>query len=81
MPFPLIAGFDLLDDRSAKLYKRRRINADKNFKSLFRFERQNIDFLVTSFLDEYHETRGGAISNKQKLMSFLRYIGDPGFQV
>lgn len=32
-------------------------------------------------MPEYTETRGGALSNKDKMKTFRRYIGDPGFQV
>ena len=27
------------------------------------------------------EKRGGTLSNKQKMEVFLRYVGDPGFQI
>ena len=27
------------------------------------------------------ENRGGTLSNKQKMEVFLRYVGDPGFQI
>ena len=34
-----------------------------------------------NFIGEYTETRGGALSTKQKMEVFLRCIGDPGFQL
>lgn len=73
---------NLIDVRRAiKIYKPRREEVNRNFKSLFRFEEQNINFLVHEFLPEYQETRGGAVSNQNKMKCFLRYLGDPGFQV
>lgn len=68
-------------NRTVKIYKSRRNAIESNFKNLYRFDSENVDFLVREFLPEYTETRGGAITNKQKVKSFLRYIGDPGFQV
>ena len=32
------------------------------------------------FLGENTETKGGALSNKQRMEVFLRHVGDPGFQ-
>lgn len=32
------------------------------------------------FFGEVNETRGGALSNVQKLETTLRFLGDPGFQ-
>lgn len=86
MPFSLIAGFnddDEDDDENdvVKIYRPRRGSYNKNFKDLYRFNQQNIDFLVNTFMDINHETRGGALNNRQKIKTFLRYIGDPGFQV
>lgn len=68
-------------NRTVKIYKNRRNLVESNFKSLYRFNSENVNFLVAEFLPEYIETRGGAVSNVQKMKSFLRYIGDPGFQV
>lgn len=68
-------------NHTVKIYKNRRSLVESNFKSLYRFDSENVDFLVGEFLPEYTETRGGAVSNVQKMKSFLRYIGDPGFQV
>lgn len=67
--------------RAVKIYKNHRDAVARNFKELYRFEERNINFLIREFLPEYHETRGGAVTNYQKLKSFLRYVGDPGFQV
>lgn len=37
--------------------------------------------MAEHFLGESTETRGGAVSNKQKMENLLRTLGDPGFQV
>lgn len=83
LPFPLVAGLDnLWDDRlQKKMYLNRREGCETNFKSLYRFTPEHVDFLAETFLDDYSETRGGALSNVQKMKCFLRYVGDPGFQV
>lgn len=44
--------------------------------------RENFDFIVRSFLsDDVYDTRGGSCTPAQKMKFFLRYVGDPGFQV
>lgn len=77
----IIPPLNLNANRTVKIYKNRRNIVESNFKLLYRFDSENVDFLVREFLPEYTETRGGAVSNEQKIKSFLRYIGDPGFQV
>ncbi|XP_055523197.1 uncharacterized protein LOC129717348 [Wyeomyia smithii] len=67
--------------RQEKSYLTRRESNENNFKSLYRFTREHVDFLAKTFLDDYNEIRGGALNNVQKMKCFLRYIGDPGFQV
>ena len=37
--------------------------------------------MAEHFLDSTWETRGGALTTKKQLQVFLRYVGDPGFQV
>ena len=84
LPFPLVAGFENFaddDDRQTKTYLSRREGIDNNFKSLYRFNREHVNYLANTFLDDYNESRGGALSNVQKMKCFLRYVGDPGFQV
>lgn len=67
--------------RNPKMYKRRRITRVRDYKVLYRFTQENVAWLCQYFFgDDRLETRGGAISNECKLMCFLRYIGDPGFQ-
>lgn len=87
LQFPVIAGIGELEIpglsncRRQKLYLPRRDGIDTNFKSLYRFSRENVNFLASTFLDESSETRGGALNNVQRMKCFLRYVGDPGFQV
>lgn len=78
---PLLNLPNLNANRQGKIYKTRRTLVESNFKDLYRFNSENVDFLVHEFLPDYSETRGGAVSNVEKMKSFLRYIGDPGFQV
>ncbi|XP_055601326.1 putative nuclease HARBI1 [Uranotaenia lowii] len=80
-PLPLTADFEDLDYRESKVYHPRRTGHDKNFKSLYRFSRRNVNFLANTFLNEYNEKRGGALDNIHKMKCLLRYLGDPGFQV
>ena len=37
--------------------------------------------MAKHFLKEHYENSGGALSNKQTMEIFLRYIGDTGFQL
>lgn len=68
--------------RHQKVYRARRSSAKSNFRTLYRFNRENFDFVVRSFLsDDVYDTRGGGLTPAQKMKVFLRYIGDPGFQV
>ena len=66
-----------------KIYKQRSEHVDsKNFRSLYRFTKVNVEWLNTYLFGlEKIETRGGALKNITKLKTFLRLVGDPGFQV
>ncbi|XP_055635300.1 putative nuclease HARBI1 [Toxorhynchites rutilus septentrionalis] len=83
IPFPLVCdiGPSFEKNRATKTYKIRREGDDDNFKQLYRFSRENVGFLARTFLPNYEETRGEAFQNMQKMKCFLRYVGDPGFQV
>lgn len=68
--------------RKVKVYKNRRNSGESDFRALYRFSRPNLELLINYFLaDEAEETRGGSLNARQKMKTFLRYIGDPGFQV
>lgn len=69
------------NEKATKVYKIRRIPFEQNYRSLYRFTPENVQFLIEQFMPEYEETRGGALNNVQKMHAFLRYVGDPGFQV
>lgn len=67
--------------RRRKNYKARRDSSIVDYKCLYRFRKENVRWLAQHFLgEETNETRGGALSNEEKMRIFLRYIGDPGFQ-
>lgn len=66
--------------RRIKVYKIHRDSDVHNYKELYRFKKENVEWLAQHFLTETTETRGGALSSEEKMRIFLRYIGDPGFQ-
>lgn len=69
-------------ERHRKTYKIRREGDFDNFKAMYRFSEQNVEWLAEHFLGpDTGERRGGALTNSQKMRTFLRYVGDPGFQV
>ena len=51
------------------------------YKRVFRFTEDNVDILANIFLGNRDESRGHSLTRKQKLECFLRYVGDPGFQI
>nr|CAH7744593.1 unnamed protein product [Callosobruchus chinensis] len=66
--------------RSRKVYSVRRDVDDRDWKVLYRFERENVEWMSEYFLGDSGERRGGALTPLQKLKIFLRYVADPGFQ-
>lgn len=66
--------------RREKMYKVRKVPSIRDYKSLYRFEEQNVAWLGNHFLGESEERRGGALTSKQRMQVFLRYMADPGFQ-
>ncbi|XP_063931186.1 putative nuclease HARBI1 [Zophobas morio] len=71
----------MLPIRRRKIYKARRQAGASTYKAMYRFEEDNVEYLADVFLGENYERRGGALTPKQKIQIFLRYVGDPGFQV
>ena len=70
--------------RKPKIYHPRRSGHHvHDYKRLFRFDENNVNWIVRNVLLDNNEveTRGGALSTKQQLEAFLRYAADPGFQV
>lgn len=51
------------------------------YMQMYRYSPSEVDWLVEEFLPENHETRGGCLSNHMKMLVFLRYMADPGYQV
>ena len=46
-----------------KVYKERRDSFSMYYRSLYRFEKKNVEWMVDHFLVESNETRGGALTN------------------
>ncbi|XP_037956632.1 putative nuclease HARBI1 [Teleopsis dalmanni] len=49
-------------------------------KTLYRFSKENIQWLVDYFLPSTSETRGGGLDGFTKMCTYLRFLADPGFQ-
>lgn len=65
-----------------KIYKPRLTNyQNDNVQRLYRFKNENVERLAEYFLENINETRGGGLSKLEKMRTFLRFVGDPGFQV
>ncbi|KAK9737197.1 hypothetical protein QE152_g10902 [Popillia japonica] len=65
----------------AKRYKRRKVTDNRDYKVLYRFTKENVEWITHYFYgDDNLDTTGGAVSNEIKMKCFLRYVGDPGFQ-
>lgn len=66
--------------RFEKRYKTRVSPFTDDFKALYRFHEDNLQWIANHFLGENSETRGGALSSEHRMKIFLRYVADPGFQ-
>ena len=72
---------ELVHIRKKKSYQTRRETVSHDYKKLYRFTEENVEWMAEYFLGQYTETtRGGALSNKEKMRTYLRYVADPGFQ-
>lgn len=71
---------DVVDVRHVKQYMPRLSTPNRDFKLLYRFEENNVQWLADRFLGIGEETRGGALSSLHKMKIFLRYLSDPGYQ-
>ena len=72
--------------RATKSYRPRAKVREADYRSLFRFDETNVEWIAQQFLDfdpttDTQETRGGALDRKTQMQAFLRYMSDPGFQV
>lgn len=79
LSFMSIMFLNLSENRKRKIYNTRR--SSTNYKTLYRFSEDHVEWIASEFLGQSHETRGGALSNHQRMQSFLRYMSDPGYQV
>lgn len=62
--------------RTRKYYKPRRTPRESDFKTLFRFDEENIVWLADHFRGADPETRGAALSPVQKMKDFSRISGN-----
>jgi hypothetical protein len=67
--------------RKPKTFRERNRTDLTKYKALYRFEEPNVEWIAEHFLGRREETRGGALTNKQRMQIFLRYMADPGFQI
>lgn len=65
-----------------KAYQQRRTPPaeDEKYRQLYRFHPETVDYLCEEFMQQSEETRGAAVSPKQRMEIALRYLSDPGFQ-
>lgn len=71
---------DVVNLREIKHYKQRLSTPVRDYKELYRFEEENVQWLANRFLGINAETRGGALSSVLKMKICLRYLSDPGYQ-
>ncbi|XP_046685119.1 putative nuclease HARBI1 [Homalodisca vitripennis] len=69
---------EFLPFRVVKLYRVRRESLQQDYRALYRFNKMNFEWISDHFLGENFERRGGALSNLDRMGTFLRYVGDPG---
>lgn len=60
-----------LNVRKEKIYKTRKECIDDDYKKLYRFNRENVEWLANYFLEDSGEKRGGALSSVEKMKIFL----------
>jgi len=66
--------------RVCKFYKERKSAQLSEYKALYRFESENVQWLADYFIRVNEKSRGGALSPVQRMRIFLRYMAVPGFQ-
>ena len=68
--------------RKPREIRTRRVCREGDTKTLFRFEPENVEWLVRTFLGNApDETRGAATTKLEQMKSCLRYLASPDFQV
>lgn len=75
-----MADFLNINLRKRKVYSVRTDVDERDWKVLYRFTRENVEWLSNHFLGHTEERRGGALTSLQRFKIFLRYVADPGFQ-
>lgn len=66
--------------RKEKNYRDRVVCETDRYKELYRFTENSVEWMADYFLEEYSETRGKALTPKQRMMILLRFLADPVFQ-
>ncbi|XP_030746444.1 putative nuclease HARBI1 [Sitophilus oryzae] len=72
---------EFMNLHAQKQYKVRRKANWRDFKSLYRFQEENVNWMATYFSGENLERRGVALPSNHKMKVFLRYTANPGFQM
>lgn len=67
--------------RAEKLYMNRKTCRPGTYRTFYHFDEENVEWITAHFLPDSNETRGGCLTPKQQMETFLRYLADPGFQV
>ena len=62
---------DFLQVRRVKHYEPRSSPLVSDFKSLYRFEEENMEWLAARFLGNSDETRGGALSPSLRMKKYV----------
>lgn len=66
--------------RKVKHYRERLECEEDRYKELYRFTEDSVVWMADYFIGESLESRGKALTPKQRMMIFLRFLGDPGYQ-
>jgi hypothetical protein len=73
-----IAAFIHIRVRSQKYYLPSVTSCNEDYHKLYRFSKENVQWLEEHFLEHNEETRGGSLSSKTRMQLFLRFVSDPG---
>jgi hypothetical protein len=73
-------GLNIAPFRQVKLYRARKDTLPEDYRTLYRFEETNVEWIASHFLGDVWDSRGGGLSPLQQMKTFLRYMADPGFQ-
>ena len=67
--------------RHPRVFKERHTPTESYYRTQYRFNEPTVQWIADVFLGPgSSETMGGALTNKQKMELFLRYVADPGMQ-